>query len=570
MAGLRWATLGHRSNLSDNDNLSPIFKFGTIGLIIFASLLLVPIFNFIADYSSAWHPERALVIYLSIAVACTLAAIIKYDDVPQYLRIIIKGLAVFLGFYSLWLGGEFSSVNDNVQNGIGHFITIVPFIVLAATVAAVFRPSFALLPPLYLLIHKDLTRVMSGARELGRNDYAPLVEVLVFTAGAVVALGLFAKAIEILKREQKIPERFHAGIQQGIEALPLIILCMAVGAHLGNYFMSGMAKIHLDGGAFAWVTDNPTSSLMLAGYNVGAAPGAYAPGLFGFAYGILRAVEPYLNVITLAAQCLCFLAFLRVRAMLAFTLFFDMMHIAIFFLTGALFVPWILLNSLLASAFVAMKMDRLPKEAMIAGVLVTIMGHTVFYNARLGWYDSRELRDSYFTAITETGEEYRVPNSFFRQSSYLMYTRNFGYREHRAPSRHVPTSQWGQIGIGVQSDEIANYEIMSATKTCSYHSPYENDVSVVDYDGEAASNFVSSYHQMMLEKKNKSGKTPSYHLYPHHHYSMPVRYKGFEALNMEDIAGYRYNVETVCLNWQDGAFKRDVLVSTKTDIIPVK
>jgi len=74
---------------------------------------------------------------------------------------------------------------------------------------------------------------------------------------------------------------------------------------------------------------------------------------------------------------------------------------------------------------------------------------------------------------------------------------------------------------------------------------------------------------MMLQQKIKSGKMPSYHLYPHHHYSMPVRYKGFEALNLENIAGYRYNVETVCLDWQDGAFKRDVLVSTKTDIIPV-
>ncbi|WP_290496889.1 hypothetical protein [Hyphomonas sp. UBA4494] len=569
MAGLRWATLGHRSNLSDDDNLTPIIKFGTIGIIVLASLLLVPIFNFIANYSAAWHPERALAIYIAIAVCCALAAIIKYDDVPKYLRIIIKGLALFLGFYSLWLGADFSSVNENVQSGAGNFIVVVPFIVFAATIAAMFRPSLALLPPLYLLIHKDLTRVLSGAKELGRNDYAPLVEVLVFTAGAVVALGLFVKAVEIAKRKQIIPERFHTGIQQGITALPLIILCMAVGAHLGNYFMSGLAKIHLDGGVFAWVSDNPTSSLMLAGYNVGAAPGAYAPGLFGFAYSVLRAVEPYLNVVTLAAQFLCFLAFLRVRTMLAFTVFFDMMHIAIFLLTGALFVPWILLNSLLASAFVAMKMDRLPKEAIIAGVLVTIMGHTVFYNARLGWYDSRELRDSYFTAITDTGEEYRVPNSFFRQSSYLMYTRNFGYREHRGPSRHVPTSQWGQIGIGVRSDEIANYDIMKATKTCSYHSPYENDASIVDFDAGAASSFIGSHHQMMLQQKIKSGKTPSYHLYPHHHYSMPVRYKGFEALNLENIAGYRYNVETVCLDWQDGAFKRDVLVSTKTDIIPI-
>ncbi|KCZ54391.1 hypothetical protein HY29_14125 [Hyphomonas beringensis] len=561
---------GRDIKLKGANDLLPFFKFGALIGVVAVALALVPIFNFLSSYSTAWHPERSLLIFLAVTAIALFTAVVSYKNVPKYLKIIIKGLAVILGIYGLLLGSDFSYLSVEYEGGVRAFLMVTPFIVAAATIGALFRPSLAMVPALYLLIHKDMTRVLSGARELGRNDYAPLVEVLVFTAGAVTAMGLFVLAFDFVKRRYKLSAEQVGAVEEAIKLLPMVILCIAVGAHLGNYFMSGVAKIRLDGGVLAWVASNPTSSLMLAGYNVGAAPGSYAPGLFGFAYQILKAVEPYLNFVTLCAQFFCFLAFFRVRLMLGFTLFFDCMHIAIFLLTGALFVPWILLNSLLAAAFIAMKTDRLPKEAIIAGVLTTVVGHTIFYNARLGWYDSRELRDSFFTAVTDTGEEMRVPSSYFRQSSYLMYTRNFGFREHSRPSRHVPTSQWGQIGIGVKSSEMPNYKIMQETRKCEYHSPVEADETIYDYDVDRPAEFVSSYHQMMIEKQRKSGHRPGYHLYPHHHYSMPVRYKAFEGTNLENIRGYYYNVQTVCLGWKDGQFSRDVMVSTKSDFIPVK
>ncbi len=50
---------------------------------------------------------------------------------------------------------------------------------------------------------------------------------------------------------------------------------------------------------------------------------------------------------------------------------------------------------------------------------------------------------------------------------------------------------------------------------------------------------------------------------------MPWQYRDFAAMRLEDIVGYRYVVETVCLSVEDGQFRREVMGRTATDVIPV-
>jgi hypothetical protein len=49
-----------------------------------------------------------------------------------------------------------------------------------------------------------------------------------------------------------------------------------------------------------------------------------------------------------------------------------------------------------------------------------------------------------------------------------------------------------------------------------------------------------------------------YYLYPHHMQPNPWVFTEFNNLRMEDIVGYKYVVDSVCLTLRDGALVRDV------------
>ena len=57
-----------------------------------------------------------------------------------------------------------------------------------------------------------------------------------------------------------------------------------------------------------------------------------------------------------------------------------------------------------------------------------------------------------------------------------------------------------------------------------------------------------------------------FYLYPHHMVSNPLMYGAFNSLSMDDIVGYRYSVESVCLGLKDGKLTRDVRKRTDFEI----
>jgi hypothetical protein len=501
---------------------------------------------------------------VGLALLCCLFAFIRYPKEAQSARVVVVGLAITLGIFGFALGDQLGIANAGRAEALGNALEYSRIIALAAAFLSILRPSFAIFPMVYFAFHKEATRAISGAAELGRNDYAPLVEVGLFLACGLMALGLLQSLsrsnVAVLKRSGLS----ELEIGDFAPKAAIILLLAGIGAHFGNYFMSGMAKITLDGGPLSWIIENPTSSIMLAGYSLGAAPLAFFPRLFAAAYEAFRAVEIPMNFVVLSAQLLCFLAFLRRRWLIGWTAFFDVMHVGIFLLSGALFLHWIILNSLMVAALARVDKRSFSAAAVATGILVTIFGHMVFYNARLGWYDSKQIRLAHFEALTENGDWVRVAPSFFRDASYLLYARHFGYQEHRRESGHVPTSAWGQIGIrGVRpkSSEVAssNYEIMKLTKDCAY--PVEKPVTAPDYDTVRPASFIRAQHERAVLLAN-SGFAVDYNLYPHHHFSMPFLHRAFEALDPRDIVAYRYVVETVCSAVADGTFVRRVMTQT--------
>ncbi|MEO0957127.1 MAG: hypothetical protein AAFY66_01455 [Pseudomonadota bacterium] len=507
-------------------------------------------------HEPAYAPE-ALILAFGLCIALSS---LRYPTSAGAARLILVGLAIALALYGMALGTTLASQDASLAESLRHRLNLGWLLLLPAAGLSFIRPSFALFPCIYVAVHKGLSRSVSGAHELGVNDYLPLVEIGLFLSAALLAsaaLSSFLRRREDRLAAPEVVERDAAHL----------ILAVAIGAHLGNYFLSGMAKISLDGGPLSWALENPTSALMLAGYNLGTAPLSLWPESFATAYQAFRAIEIPLNVVVLAAQVLCFVAFLHRRLTIGLAAFFDLMHIAIFILTGALFVPWILLNSLIVAA-VSRERRGWSHTATAVGIIVAIFGHGIFYNARLGWYDSPQIRHAYFVALTEDGREVPVPSNAFRDASYLMLARHFGYREYQNPSAHVPTSAWGQIGIGVAppaESGLDNRSTMRLTRECAY--PLDLSIGQPDYDEARAAAFMQGQHRRALNLRAEGGIGDDW--YPHHHFSMPGRFTDYATLSLEDITAYRYVVETVCMTVEDGQVVRRVMARTESDDIAV-
>ena len=539
---------------------------------LLCGLLPIWLYQHATTYMAWARPDLATPAVLVLAALCLLFAFVRYPAEARATWVVAAGLGMTLGIFGFALGETHAPADQGGAEALGNAIAYGRILALAAGILSIWRPSFAIFPAVYFAFHKDVSRAVSQAHELGRNDYAPLVEVGIFLACGLIALALLQLLARSRTSGAKPPVLSEIGTTAFATRCAAILLLAGIGAHFGNYFLSGLAKVTLDGGPLSWILENPTSAIMLGGYELGAAPLSFSPWLFTTAYEGFRAAELPMNVVVLMVQLFCFAAFLRRRWLIGLTAFFDLIHIGIFLLSGALFLHWIILNSLIVAALTRLKERTFPVSAIAAGMVATIAGHNVFYIAELGWYDSRQIRHGYYEAFTKDGRRVPLAQSFLRDSSYLLFGRHFGYREHVNPSGHVPTGAWGQIGIkGIapvaSGTAASNYEIMRLTKDCAY--PVEAPETPPDYDTDRPTPFIRAQHQRALALKNSS-LSISHNIYPHHHYSMPFRYSAFEALAPQDIVAYRYVVETVCLGTVDGRVERRVMTRTVGPEIDVR
>lgn len=540
----------------------PIF-FGLIAVFGYKGFIHLLIYDFGND---------APLVIVSLFVIFLAFAFVRYPGVKG-IRILLGGLGLVIGLNGFLLGQDLGlALDPSDSQGLMDGLTIGRILVLVAAVGSLLRPSMAAFAMLYMAFHKELSRFVSGAYQLGGNDYVPLVEVGLFLSAALTTLGLihFAAA-RWTSGHPHSSDSEHLSAQEQTRFIVAVLFLTAIGGHLGNYFMSAIAKLLLDGGPLSWVFENPTSSLMLAGYELGTSPISYSPALFGIVYTAFSQIEIPMNLVTLSAQLFCFLAFTSRRGLIFITLFFDLMHVSIFLLTGALFLHWIILNSLIVAALGSETDRRFPTIAVIAGMIMTVAGHNIFYNARLGWYDSRELRRGYFVAETENGDEFPVSLNFFRDTSYTFTGRHFGYPISANSSGHLPTGAWGQIWNNSprfsKMDFESAHEMMELARTCD--APVEGRVVGPDYSPDDPINFVKAQHDRAV-RWSEEGRLINHNLYPHHHFSMPFRYREFESVDPRDIVAYTYVVETVCMGYDGDHVTRRVMARTESPQIHVR
>jgi hypothetical protein len=256
--------------------------------------------------------------------------------------------------------------------------------------------------------------------------------------------------------------------------------------------------------------------------------------------------------VVLGAQLSVIFAFFSRRFMIGITVFFDVMHVAIFALTAIFFWKWILLNLGMVHAFHHLRRDslRTPLWLGAAALIVMFSAPQIFQVARLGWFDSGGVNDARWQVETRDGTRVDVPSNFFLATSIAFAQQRPG----RPFDGFLPTHDWGTT-----MDANVMHDFTDACVVEREVSPALNPEKVA-----IAADFVARHHTRMLERAGGSGNV-AYDFYPHHIWSSPFAHREFRALDLAEVTTYVLVIEAKCISVsKDGTVNVKELVRHET------
>lgn len=467
---------------------------------------------------------------------------IRYADIPTVLRPLLRGIGVVVLAQVVCDAATLLYGPAEIVDGWhGWFFGLGGGIAIASGLLALWRPAFAL--PLfvhYVAFRHQIN--IATAIPVSETDYLSMLDI-----GEFVAIGgLFAVSIA----RTRIAERLALGTGESdrIKFLACsLIWAWAVGAHLGNYVISGWTKIQAGGDQpLFWLLHNPTQTAILIGLERGDNPLAAWPPLLQFSWNSIVWAGVALNLFVLGTQILCPLGLAHRRLLMLFTVMFDLFHIAVYFTLGAFFFFWIAVNVLIYASARRLSDKDFTPTVRITALVAIVAAHFIFYTNHLGWLDGAKLASPQVVAETRDGREVPVPAVYFGLLSY-----SIGQTATYIPDDHFPMRLGGNT---------YNRTDWHDAQTCG------PDVVHHQNTGVGRDDIVRMIRQtdaaMRLHPAVKSFNL--FYLYPNHMPSNPLMFGDFNRLSMNDIVGYRYRVDSVCLGLRDGVLTRDV--HKRTDI----
>jgi hypothetical protein len=449
----------------------------------------------------ALAPLALLAAHLVLAIAFIS---LRWKEFGPSCSLLLKGMAVVLGIYGLMAGLTFPSGESVATDRLILATDITRYVQLACAALALWRPSFAMIPAIYVMTYKAAALHLFGI-DITFTDYLPLIELSLFITYAFIA-----------RRGLKVEPELYSGY----------VFIAAVGAHFANYFWSARAKVAIGDSLTHWVFENNTAWLSVAAQEVGIAPLGHWPWLVSMAVAGMVAVMPLINALTLGGQFFSVVAITRRSWIIVTTLFYDLTHVIIFLVSGIFFWKWILLNLLIVAS--ARKMPKLSGAALI-GIAMVLLVRPVFFVAKLGWYDTPALVDSYVVAVTKEGQSYRVPSNYFGTFSVTMAQQRLA-----RPPGHYPTVSFGAART--------REDWKAAEDNCRL--AMSNEPLGIP-DGVAS--FLQRHHRYVLSKVDAHGRY-NYDLYPHHIWSNPLMFRDFARLDKRRIDHYVYVVQSKCMH----------------------
>jgi hypothetical protein len=512
-------------------------------------ILAVSILGFAASRHSMTHLGRASELWSFVAVVAAFAAAfafvsIRYADMSAPLRITMRGIGVIVFVQVLFDAlGPFPGPANILfaDHGPTLYFRYAAILGVVAGTAALWRPAFLVPLFLYYVGWRELIGTLSGIA-VSDTDYLGMLDVGYFsTVGTLIVICVTSPwALERFPFLRSL----LAG-SDGVEATRLrsfgLIWACAVGAHLGSYFWSGAMKIRVGGDdPLTWILQNPTQTAIILGLERGDNPLALWPGLLQSVWDGIIGGQPFMNAIILGLQLLAPLAALSAPVLSAFCLLFDVFHGGVYFTLGALFFFWIAVNLVIVAAARALQRDGFTPAMKIVMALTAVLGHYVFYTNYLGWLDSGKLVSPKFYAITGDNRAVEAPSNYFGIYSYTI----------AQAAMYIPDDHF-KFRLAGNSRDVKSWQ---DARTCDPQTVHHQDSGVSLAAVKAMVLDTDRLMRQHPEVKNEN----LFYFYPHHMLPNPWVFTDFNKLRIDDIVGYEYVVDSVCLSLKDGRLQRDV------------
>jgi hypothetical protein len=538
---------GTRSSISSL--AGPLFLLAT-------AVILAAVSRRVVTHVARWSDTYAFVLVCATFAGAMAFSSVRYRDFSPPLRItaFAIGMAIFvqLLFDSL---GPFAGP-ANIFFGSGDKILFFRYgaaLAVVAGIAAIWRPSY--LVPLFYFYHawREMVSVASGIF-VTETDYLGMLDV-----GNFCVLGVMGTVVLTNSwTADRVPWlRTVFTSADGVNELRnraygLFWAC-AVGAHLGSYFWSGMAKLQAGGEEpWTWLLANPTQTSILMGLERGDAPLGLWPGALQMVWDTIVSNQLFFNAFVLGAQLLSPLAAVSTRALSFFCLLFDVFHIGVYFTLGALFFFWIATNLFIVAAARTLPRSGFTPAMKVVMVVTVICGRFFFYTNHLGWLDGPKLASPRFFVETQDGRQILAPSTYFGIYSYMIGT----------GTMYIPENHF-RARVGGNNHDLVTWH--DAT-SCGPESLPRQDTGVTMEAVEKLVRETDRFFRAYPWVKNSN----SFYAYPHHMLSNPWMYGEFNKLTMDDIVAYHYAVDSVCLALEEGKLVRDVRKRTDYRIDPTQ
>lgn len=496
----------HAASAADRTGWPPALVCG-ITLIVFAAYAKL-LGGLAKSPSAAWASIGG------VAIVCVLASKVSSGDLPDAVRVLLRGLVVACGLYNLLLFPDFPVIASRLGGQAEAGIVAAWCAAAIAAVLAWQRPAWLLFCAFYAFWIKQAAGWVTGFRYHTLLDVQPLYLMPAYLAIAVVVHRL-------LRRQQ-------ADTQKTWRA----VLWVAIAMHAANYVVAGVAKVTLDGAFLEWPLHNDVTNILLVSLHNKQLLWGDASRLAEAVVGGLWAVQRPLAIVLLLAQLAMLAAFTHKRLMLGLFVFVDLMHVGIFAMVGANFWTWFMVNLAIIAAVARVPAAAFDWKAGLVGAALIAITPVLIKVTPLAWYDTRAVNSLYFEVVDEAGHTTRVPNTFFGFYSYPIAHMSFGL----PPGAYLPTSTNGGTSMsGVRKEALQ----------CRFSST-ESPI-MKRWNAEAMQRFIQAYHRHVVAKATADGHW-SNALYPHHFWSAPSVEQAFSQVDLRRIGHYRLVIESDCLD----------------------
>jgi hypothetical protein len=483
--------------------------------------------------------------YLLAAILALGGIPLSYRRATRAYRVLVRSIIAFAVFY---VAASHVRIDDALIGGdrLADFeLNGLWILAVLGGVAGFFRPSLGLVPLLYIPWQKQQLMHVGGI-PIEWMDYVTMIETGCFLIVGYLIFGLICRVAPSFAADGRASPAKPSPLTGTLHPVDGLVL-LAVAFHFGNYLYAGLIKTTLGDGPLYWVLHNRTELLVLAAWDQGVLPVSFSKQLAGFTYESLATLRVFTNLATIAIQLFAVVALFRMRWAILTTLSYDLLHVVIFVTTGIFFWKFIILNLAIVAALSSMRISSVPRNSKIALAAAVVCSPYVFHIlGSFAWIDTPSVNQVRFYAVTEEGTEHGVPSNYFLGASVTLAQNRMVWPA-QGP---FPTETWGTT---------RDFAVAQHGLSCNWaREASEMPPAVFSAAKPAIQEAVRRNHRQILSMADANGFV-EYDLLPHHIFSMPWEFRNFKALDKRRIRSYRYELEAVCLGYEDGRITRKLM-----------